>query len=80
MFTIVTTVRPLAAAVTRFVAKRRSASGVGTSGAEIGWAIGALVLIGGVLLGIHNGMLPWISNLFTGITGISTTTTTTPVG
>ncbi len=80
MFTIMTTARPLAAAVARFVAKRRSASGVGTSGAEIGWAIGAVVLVGAVLYGIHSGMLPWISNLFSGISGISTNTTTTPAG
>lgn len=80
MLTVITAARPMVAAAQRFVDKRRSARGVSHTGSEIGWAIGALVLVGGVLYGIHSGMLPWIANLFSGITGLSTTTTTTPAG
>ncbi|PSR19881.1 MAG: hypothetical protein C7B45_17745 [Sulfobacillus acidophilus] len=80
MWTVINAARPVWASAQRFVAARRGARGLSTNGSEIGWGIGALVLVGAVLYGIHSGMLPWIANLFSGITGLSTTTTTTPAG
>lgn len=60
------------------LACRTGTRGLSTNGSHIGWAIGAVVIVGGLLAALHSLWLPWMQNLFTQMTGLSTSTTTTP--
>ena len=70
--------RPLYAAGSRWLQRRRSESGLGTNSSHIGWGIGAVVIVGGLLAALHSVWLPWMTHLFTNVTSLSTNTTATP--
>ena len=78
MGNLLTAAQPVLAAGKRWLNRRRSESGVAGSTSHIGWAIGAIVIVGGLLAALHSVWLPWMTNLFSNVTSISTTTTTTP--
>ena len=78
MWTVVNAVKPVAGIARRFVAARSSAKGLGTNSSHIGWGIGAVVIIGGLLGALHSVWLPWMNGLFGNVTSISTSTTTAP--
>lgn len=58
--------------------RRAGTRGLSTNGSHIGWAIAAIVIVGGLLAALHSLWLPWMQGVFTNMTGISTSTTTTP--
>jgi len=68
MFGIVNSSRPAIAAARRYLAARKSALGLGTNSSHIGWGIGALVIIGGVLAAVHSVWIPWMTNIFGEVT------------
>lgn len=70
--------QPAVAAGKRWVTRRRAESGIGTNSSHIGWGIGAIVIVGGLLAALHSVWLPWMTGLFSNVTSLSTTTTTTP--
>ena len=78
MLTLFNAAEPVIAAGKRWLTRRRSESGVAGSTSHIGWAIGAVVIVGGLLAALHSVWLPWMTGLFSNVTSISTTTTTTP--
>ena len=78
MLTLFNAAEPVFAAGKRWLTRRRSESGIGTNSSHIGWGIGAIVIIGGLLAALHSVWLPWMTGLFTNVTSLSTTTTTTP--
>lgn len=78
MFIVMRAAQPVLAAGKRWLNRRRSESGIGTNSSHIGWGIGAIVIVGGLLAALHSVWLPWMTGLFTNVTSLSTTTTTTP--
>lgn len=78
MGTLLSAAQPAIAAGKRWLNRRRSESGIGTNSSHIGWGIGAIVIVGGLLAALHSVWLPWMTNLFGNVTSLSTTTTTTP--
>ena len=72
------TATKLTAAVHRFLKGRQSAQGLGTNSSHIGWGIGAVVIVGGLLVALHSVWLPWMTHLFTNVSSLNTNTTTTP--
>ena len=78
MLTLFNAAEPVFAAGKRWLARRRSESGIGTNSSHIGWGIGAIVIVGGLLAALHSVWLPWMTGLFSNVTSLSTTTTTTP--
>ena len=73
MFTLVNAIKPVASAARRFVSARTSAKGLGTNSSHIGWGIGAVVIVGGLLTALHSVWMPWLNGVFGNITSISTT-------
>ena len=73
MFTLINAVKPLTGTVRRFVAARSSAKGLGTNSSHIGWGIGAVVIVGGLLAALHSVWLPWMTGIFSNVTSLSTT-------
>lgn len=78
MFHVLQAGKPLAAAGRRWIRRRSDAQGLGTNSSHIGWGIGAVVIVGGLLAALHQVWLPWMQHLFTNVTSLNTTTTTTP--
>ena len=56
--------------------RRRSDAGASSNVNHIGWAIGAVVVVGAVLGALHGVLLPWISHVFSNVSGLSTSTGT----
>ena len=56
--------------------RRRSAAGASSNVNHIGWAIGAVVVVGAVLGALHGVLLPWISHVFGNVSNINTSTGT----
>nr|WP_031942642.1 hypothetical protein [Sulfobacillus thermotolerans]AEP14275.1 hypothetical protein [Sulfobacillus thermotolerans] len=78
MLTLMNAAKPVKGMAQRFLAARRSPQAVGTNSSHLGWGIGALVIVGGLLAALHAVWLPWMEGVFTHVTSLSTTTTTTP--
>ena len=55
--------------------RRRSDAGASSNVNHIGWAIGAVVVVGAVLGALHGVLLPWISHVFSNVSNINTSTT-----
>jgi hypothetical protein len=78
MLSVINAIQPMAGKVRRFVAARSSAKGLGTNSSHIGWGIGAVVIVGGLLAALHSVWMPWLNGVFGNVTSLSTNTTTTP--
>ena len=73
MFTLINAAKPAMSTVRRFVAARSSAKGLGTNSSHIGWGIGAVVIVGGLLTALHSVWMPWMTGIFSNVTNLSTT-------
>lgn len=60
----------------RWLFRRRSDAGASSNVSHIGWAIGAVVVVGAILGALHGVLLPWISHVFSNVSGLSTSTGT----
>ena len=78
MSTLINATQPVLSAARRFVAALSSAKGLGTNSSHIGWGIGAVVIVGGLLAALHSVWMPWLNGVFGNVTSLSTNTTTTP--
>ena len=77
MFTmLMQTAQPVVTAGKRWLHRRRSDAGASSNVNHIGWAIGAVVVVGAVLGALHGVLLPWISHVFSNVSNISSTTGT----
>lgn len=72
MLTVINAIQPVAHKARRFIAARSSAKGLGTNSSHIGWGIGAVVIVGGLLAALHSVWMPWMNGIFGNITGLST--------
>ena len=73
MVTLVNAIKPVAGVARRFVAARSNAKGLGTNSSHIGWGIGAVVIVGGLLAALHSVWMPWMTGIFSNVTSLSTT-------
>ena len=77
MFTLFNAVGASAATAGKhWLSRRRTDAGASSNVNHIGWAIGAVVVVGGVLGLLHGVLLPWISHVFSNVSNISSTTGT----
>ena len=73
MFTLINAAKPAIGSVRRFIGTRASAKGLGTNSSHIGWGIGAVVIVGGLLAALHSVWMPWMTGIFSNVTNLSTT-------
>ena len=73
MLSIVNAIKPVTGVARRFVAARSSEKGLGTNSSHIGWGIGAVVIVGGLLTALHSVWMPWMTGIFSNVTSLSTT-------
>ena len=74
MLTLIQAVQPMASRVRQAVIARTSAKGLGTNSSHIGWGIGAVVIVGGLLTALHSVWMPWLNGVFGNVSNLSTTT------